>query len=243
MTRAALRAAHAEALAGKYWFRGLVFVAGVTTMHTRDAVDIGAPRTAATGTGLSRREFLAAGGLGAAWALLSGPWLAAIGAAAHEAAARGAAFGNLTQAQGRALAAVVDRIIPAVDGLPGATAAGAVHFADFALEGPASGLKDMLVAGLDKLDGSARALQPGSTGFAELPPTAQDKLLRAIDKSPFFHAASMLAIFGTFSAPQYGGNRDGVGWELVQMEQRMRWQPPFGWYDAQWAHEHPEVAS
>jgi len=211
-------------------------------MHTRDAVGIGAPRTAATGTGLSRREFLAAGGLGAAWALLSGPWLAAIGAGAREAAARGAAFTHLTQAQGRALAAVIDRIIPAVDGLPGATAAGAVHFADLALEGPAAGLRDVLVAGLDKLDVSARTGYPGSTGFADLPAAAQDTLLRAVDKSPFFHTASMLAIFGTFSAPQYGGNRDGVGWKLAQIEQRMRWQPPFGWYDAQWTHGHRKAA-
>jgi gluconate 2-dehydrogenase gamma chain len=166
-----------------------------------------------------------------------------MGATAREAAGRAAAFANLTPPQGRTLAAVIDRVIPAVDGLPGATAADAVHFADLALGGPAVAVRDVLVAGLAGLDASARTLQPGIAGFADLPSAAQDKLLHAVDTTPFFHAASTLAIFGTLSAPQYGGNRNGVGWKLVQIEQRMRWQPPFGWYDAQWTREHPEAAS
>lgn len=220
--------------------RGVRVAAGVTTMHTRDAVGIGAPQT---GVGLSRRTFLAAGGLGAAWVLLSGPLGGALAATAREAARCGAAFANLQEDQARTLAAVMDRILPAVDGLPGATAAGAVHFADLALAGPAAELARPLFAGLADLDARARATHPGATGYADLAPAEQDELLHAVEKTPFFGVAFAMTIFGTLAAPSHGGNRDGVGWKLVQIEPRMRWQPPFGWYDAQWRHEHPEAAS
>ena len=212
-------------------------------MHTRDAVGIGAPQGATTGAGLSRREFLAAGGIGAAWALLSSPGLAAMGASAREAAARGDAFVNLTAAQGRTLAALLDRIIPAVDGLPGATEAGAGHFADLALGGPLASARKLVAAGLADLDTRARVQQSQVAGFAQLPAAEQDRLLHTVDRTAFFSLASTLAIFGTLSTPEHGGNRNGVGWKLVQIEQRMRWQPPFGWYDAQWTHAHPEAAS
>ena len=207
-------------------------------MHTRDAVGTGAPKAAANAS-LSRREFLAAaGGLGAAWALWSSPWLAAMSADASAAARRGAAFVNLTAPQGHTLAAVVDRIIPAVDGLPGAAEAGAAHFADLALGGPFAPARAIVDAGLADLDQRARTLRPGIAGYGDLAPVDQDRLLHQVDKTPFFGLASTLAIFGTLAPSQYGGNRDGAGWTLVQVPQGMRWHPPFGWYDAQWAHEH-----
>ena len=31
---------------------------------------------------------------------------------------------------------------------------------------------------------------------------------------------------------RYGGNRDRVGWKLIGFEDRMAYQPPFGYYDA-----------
>jgi hypothetical protein len=85
----------------------------------------------------SRRDFIATlGASGAAWLALQTPLLASLGACARDSATRGESFTFLSAEQGRTLAAVADRIIPAVDGLPGAERAGAVHFIDLALGGP-----------------------------------------------------------------------------------------------------------
>jgi hypothetical protein len=35
-----------------------------------------------------------------------------------------------------------------------------------------------------------------------------------------------------FSSPEYGGNRDKVGFELLGFTDQHAWQPPFGFYDA-----------
>jgi hypothetical protein len=36
---------------------------------------------------------------------------------------------------------------------------------------------------------------------------------------------------GFFSNPQYGGNRDKMGWKLIGFEDAFVFQPPFGFYD------------
>ena len=36
---------------------------------------------------------------------------------------------------------------------------------------------------------------------------------------------------GMFALPEYGGNRDHKGWELIGFEHQHVWQPPFGYYD------------
>jgi gluconate 2-dehydrogenase gamma chain len=38
-------------------------------------------------------------------------------------------------------------------------------------------------------------------------------------------------IMGFFSNPQYGGNRDKMGWKLIGFEDAFVFQPPFGYYD------------
>jgi gluconate 2-dehydrogenase gamma chain len=192
------------------------------------------------GPAQSRRDFIATlGASGAALLALQAPLLASLGACARDAALRDEPFTFLTIEQGRALSAVADRIIPAVDGLPGANEAGAVHFMDLALGGPLEGMKPLVVDGLADLEKRTRALGGRARSFAELAPEAQDEQLRAVEKTPFFGVAFMLVVMGTLSDPKYGGNRDGVGWRLVQVEHAARWQPPFGYYDAEWMREHP----
>ena len=39
-------------------------------------------------------------------------------------------------------------------------------------------------------------------------------------------------IVGTFALPSWGGNRDYAGWHLLGLEHQMRFQAPFGYYDA-----------
>src|SRR3954452_10876325 len=87
----------------------------------------------------NRRAFLrAAAAAGAAWAAADlvqvEDALAWAGQqAAHGAGAPSTAARALTQAQADVIEAMVSRIIPSVDGRPGAREAGAVHFVDRAL--------------------------------------------------------------------------------------------------------------
>jgi hypothetical protein len=34
-----------------------------------------------------------------------------------------------------------------------------------------------------------------------------------------------------FANPEYGGNRDKIGWKMIGFDDRFSWGPPFGWYD------------
>ena len=36
---------------------------------------------------------------------------------------------------------------------------------------------------------------------------------------------------GMFANPEYGGNRDKIGWKLIGFDDRFFWQAPFGYYD------------
>ena len=36
---------------------------------------------------------------------------------------------------------------------------------------------------------------------------------------------------GMFANPEYGGNRDKIGWKLLGFDDRFFWQQPFGYYD------------
>ncbi len=38
-------------------------------------------------------------------------------------------------------------------------------------------------------------------------------------------------LYGFLGNSSYGGNRDHVGWKLIGFEDRMAYQPPFGYYD------------
>ena len=83
----------------------------------------------------SRRAFLrAAAAAGAVWATTDLAVVeAALSSAAQQAAQPDATFTALTGAQAAVLGAMASRMIPAVDGWPGAREAGAIHFIDKAL--------------------------------------------------------------------------------------------------------------
>ena len=74
---------------------------------------------------------------------------------------------------------------------------------------------------------------PGSSSIAGLPTAQQVELLKAIEKTEFFQQMRRHTILGFFGDPKYGGNRDMAGWKLIGVEHAMRYQPPFGYYDAE----------
>ena len=182
----------------------------------------------------NRRAFLrAAVSAGAAWAVADfGQVEAALAWAAQQTASPSPALQRLNRAQADVLDAVTSRLIPSVDGRPGAREAGAVFFIDRALATFNRSQHALYVEGLADLDRRAGAVS-ASSGFASLEPSRQDEFLRAIEKSAFFEVVRFDTIVGTFALPSRGANRDHAGWRMLGFEHQPRFQAPFGHYDAE----------
>ena len=127
-------------------------------------------------------------------------------------------------------AAIADRIIPP-DDTPGAREAGAVHFMDAVLGDQRDAEFRILRVGLQQLQNRTNA-EFQTAKFSELGAEQQDQLLREVEDTEFFATIRYLTVAGMFALPEYGGNRDGAGFELIGFEPRAAWQPPFGYYDA-----------
>jgi len=140
-------------------------------------------------------------------------------------------FTTLNEAEALEFAAVAARIIP-TDETPGANEAGVIYFIDNVL-GDESRQEVLLQLqdGLRELQFEV-ATDYGASYFNLLDETQQDELLTRMESTPFFQTIRYLTIAGMFSMPMYGGNRDGIGYNLIAMEQRPVWAPPFGFYDA-----------
>lgn len=186
----------------------------------------------------TRRDFVASGArlLGGGWAASSLPLLAALSACARDAAQRGEPLAFLSADEGRAMGAFAAQVLPS-DDTPGAEEAGVLHFVDLALDRYFTVIREPVRQGLADLDGRARAMDPAAAGFADLAPERQAALMREVEETPFFGLARMLTVMGMFSDPSHGGNRDGAGWQVLGVEHRASYQPPFGHYDAEHARQ------
>jgi len=152
---------------------------------------------------------------------------------ASEARQEERAFTTLGPEEAASLEAIAARIVPS-DGTPGASEAGVIYFMDGVLGAERSDSLAALREGLSSLDASAAAAFAGAT-FVTVSPERQDALLADIESSDFFATVRFLTLAGMFSLPEHGGNRDEVGWRLLGFEPRHGWQPPFGFYDADYA--------
>jgi len=183
----------------------------------------------------NRRAFLrAALTAGAAWATADLIQVEEALAWAHEqgnATAGQARLSVLTRAQADAVQAMMSRILPAVDGRPGAVECGALYFLDRALATFNAPQKKVYADGIADLNRRATARQRGAT-FASLPADAQIELLKDIEPGPFFQAVRFDTLVGTFALPTWGGNTSYTGWHMIGFEHQPRFQAPFGYYDA-----------
>lgn len=181
-----------------------------------------------------RRLFLqAAAAAGVAWAANFAQVEDALAwTAQHAAADAGGVLKVLTRAQADVVDAMTSRILPSVDGRPGAHEAGVVWFVDRALATFNAEQKTLYVDGVADLNRRAAEQQPGG-GFSALAPARQDEILRAIERTPFFQTARFDTIVGTFGLPTWGGNRGYAGWRLLGIEHQPAFQAPFGYYDAE----------
>ena len=138
-----------------------------------------------------------------------------------------AAWEQLTAEEADLLEAIADQLIPSDDLGPGAVAAGAVVYIDRALGGALSESRDAYRAGLAAFDRYCRASR--GAPFRELPHVDQVSALIDVEtgaatgartgfagsSAAFFNMVRGHVLQGTFGDPWYGGNRDYVGWDLI----------------------------
>jgi gluconate 2-dehydrogenase gamma chain len=152
---------------------------------------------------------------------------------AHQAAQSPAPplFQTLDPATAAEIDALTSQIIPSSDG-PGAHEAGIVYFIDRALSTFDADLRDSYRMGMSSVQQKRKEMFPDSASIAALTSERQIQLMHAIEKTEFFELLRTHTLYGFLGNPSYGGNRDRVGWKLIGFEDRMAYQPPFGYYDA-----------
>lgn len=187
---------------------------------------------------LSRRRFLASTGTlgGIAWLKLTAPALAAITASACSARDEASSFQSFTEAEAAAVSAIAARLIPTTD-TPGATEAGVIHFIDRAFDRDGMwGHQDEFRVGLADFETAVAAGHRGKS-FTGLPADEQDAFLATQEGSGFFELVRQMTIVGFFAMSSYGGNKDHVGWSVIDFPGHGAWTHPFGYYDEE-ASEH-----
>lgn len=123
-----------------------------------------------------------------------------------------------------ALRAMTERIMPDENEAPGAKAADAWEFIDRELAGPEmTGTHRLLMRGAAQLD--KVSMEVNGTTFIAATAGAKDTVIQAMQKGvgavklfdPVVFVSTMvgLTLEGMFSDPSWGGNRDGVGWQLI----------------------------
>lgn len=142
-------------------------------------------------------------------------------------------FSVLTQDEVETVAAIADRIFPKTD-TPGAVEIGAIEYIDIALAGDYAALVPLYRDGLRFIDRYAR--NQFNTPFAGLPDERKDALLVAFEAgavagfkkaAEFFETVRYHVLEGVFCEPHYGGNKDMIGWRLVDFPGQQ-----FGYADA-----------
>jgi gluconate 2-dehydrogenase gamma chain len=182
----------------------------------------------------SRRDFVSVSGsaVGGAWLMRLAPLIAAAQACASEARRGALTFVTFTPREAADFDAFASRVVP-TDDTPGAREAGVVHFADSALETFLSNLLPIIRPGLAAMNERVRNSFPGEEAFADLSEASQDAVIGEVEREDpnFFFFARLLVMLGLVTHADHGGNRDGVGWQLIGFEERFAYQPPFGYYD------------
>src|SRR6266851_6382576 len=202
---------------------------------------------------LNRRNFLlqAGTGLSAAWIAANWPALLSAATHAHRVTQSSAPpkFEFFTPEQAAEVEAITACIIPTND-TPGAREAGVVYFIDRGLATFAADDQKTYREGLPALQARVRELFPDVEKFSSATPEQQDQILHSLDEqtgparrhsrsngasSSFFQAVRVHTIVGFLIDPDSGGNRDGVGWKVIGRDREHMFQPPFGYYDKDYA--------
>jgi gluconate 2-dehydrogenase gamma chain len=186
--------------------------------------------------GHSRRSVLVGSlsGLSSIWLATHWPGILAAQEHAHALAKSGrpTTLGFFSPEQAAEIEAMAAQIIP-TDDTPGAREAGTIYFIDRALTTFDQEKQAAYTQGLKDLRAKTRELFPSANKFSELNSAQQVQVLTAIEKTAFFGQVRSHTIIGFFANPEYGGNQEKIGWNLIGFEDKFAWEPPFGYYDRQ----------
>lgn len=139
----------------------------------------------------------------------------------------------LTPDQSKILTALADRIFPRTE-TPGAVEIGAVQYIEAALAGDYAALAPLYRQGLRAIERCSKA--KFRRAFCLLSEAQKDQVLvdfetgavpRFKPAAEFFATVRGHVLEGIFCEPQYGGNRDMIGWRLVNFPGQQ-----FGYADA-----------
>lgn len=140
----------------------------------------------------------------------------------------------LTGSEFKVIEAMAGRIVPATD-TPGAIEAGAAIYIDRALAGPYQPQLATYRRGIEELERACEATHGKS--FGVLDAGSQDDILERLeageindvtDGPAFFDLVRRHVMEGFFCEPNYGGNRDLIGWKLVGFPgQRFGYDDPY----------------
>lgn len=144
------------------------------------------------------------------------------------------ASGALTATELKVVEAIAGRIVPITD-TPGAIEAGAASYIDRALAGPYQPQLGAYRRGIEELERHCEAALGKS--FGALDADRQDGILEKLeageikdvtDGAAFFDLVRRHVMEGFFCEPNYGGNRDLIGWKLVGFPgQRYGYDDPY----------------
>ena len=118
------------------------------------------------------------------------------------------------------LDAIVERLIPSDELGPGAREAHVSRYIQRALESDYATFLDTYRVALAAIDARASAVH--GNGFAALDAGEQDAMLRDLEAQRlpdapvgFFDLVRQHTMEGMFGDPRWGGNADGIGWQLI----------------------------
>ena len=187
--------------------------------------------------GLSRRDMLVQTGIAVGAALIP----ASAEAQTTAAPVPEGQLKTLTRLEYDTLDGICSRLIPSDENGPGAREARAARYIDWGLSGalnspaagargrggaaPAAGtvatVREQYAAALAAIE--AHAISAKGNSFAKLSPADQDAIVTQLQNSQipdaptgFFNTIRTHTIQGTFSDPFYGGNYNGIGWEIIK---------------------------
>lgn len=192
----------------------------------------------------SRRQFLAAVGnlASAAWITMNWPQIAFAAEQADHSAHGGhgaapdapAKLTTLTAAEAAEIDAITNQIVPG-GATPGARDIRVLYFIDNALGSFFAAQLPSFRQGLAEFQSGYAKKSAAGAPFSAAPEAQQIAFLQEVDETPFFQAVRRLTVLGITSMPKYGGNRDGLGTKLLGVIDSHYWEPPFGYYDKDYA--------
>ncbi|MBW8753271.1 MAG: gluconate 2-dehydrogenase subunit 3 family protein [Sphingomonadales bacterium] len=194
----------------------------------------------------SRRQFLTAIGelASAGWIAMNWPGIAAAAEQAghaahdmhvmHDTTAPPTTLTALTAAEAAEVDAIANQIVPG-GATPGARDARVIYFIDSALGSFFAAQLPSFRRGLADFQSAYAARNGVGKPFSAAPEAQQIAWLKEADKTPFFTAVRRLTVLGLIALPKYGGNHDNLGWKLLGVEDNHVWEPPFGYYDKDYA--------